>query len=68
MCEKCAELDEKIERCQRLLSSISDQLTVDRMKATLTFLPVPIPFFVCDNYVASRALAGFLDAVALLVL
>jgi hypothetical protein len=32
MCGKCAELDEKIERCQRLLSSISDQLTVDRMK------------------------------------
>jgi cell fate (sporulation/competence/biofilm development) regulator YmcA (YheA/YmcA/DUF963 family) len=32
MCEKCAELDERIERYRRVSSSINDQLTIDRIK------------------------------------
>ena len=32
MCEKCAELDERIDRYHRVASSISDQLTIDRIK------------------------------------
>jgi hypothetical protein len=32
MCEKCVELDGKIEHYQRISASISDQLTVDRIK------------------------------------
>jgi hypothetical protein len=32
MCEKCAELDERICRYRRLADSINDQLTIDRLK------------------------------------
>jgi FAD/FMN-containing dehydrogenase len=32
MCDKCIELDGKIEHYQRISASISDQLTVDRIK------------------------------------
>jgi hypothetical protein len=32
MCDKCAELDKRIERYRRLSSSITDQLTIDRIK------------------------------------
>ncbi|MEA2941069.1 MAG: hypothetical protein QOD09_1598 [Bradyrhizobium sp.] len=31
MCEKCVELDNKLEQYRRLASSITDQLTVDRL-------------------------------------
>jgi len=30
MCDKCAELEKKIERYRRLTFSITDQLTIDR--------------------------------------
>ena len=32
MCEKCVEIDEKIERYQRVSSGINDQLTIDGIK------------------------------------
>ena len=32
MCDKCAELDVKIEHYQRIRLSIGDQVTVDRIK------------------------------------
>ena len=32
MCDKCVELDGKIEHYERIRSSIADQLTVDRIK------------------------------------
>ena len=35
MCDKCVELDKKIERCRRLLSWVSDQTTTDRMNALI---------------------------------
>jgi hypothetical protein len=35
MCEKCAELDERIRRYRRVSSSVSDQLTIDRIKALI---------------------------------
>jgi hypothetical protein len=31
MCDKCVELDKKLEQYRRLASSITDQLTVDRL-------------------------------------
>ena len=31
MCEKCRELEKKIERLRRLTASINDQLTIDRL-------------------------------------
>jgi hypothetical protein len=31
MCEKCIELDKKLEQYRRLASSITDQLTIDRL-------------------------------------
>jgi hypothetical protein len=40
MCEKCAELDERIERYRRVSSSINDQLTIDRIKALIEELQV----------------------------
>jgi hypothetical protein len=33
MCDNCVELDEKIEHYERIAASISDQLTIDRIKA-----------------------------------
>ena len=35
MCEKCAELDGKIEQYERIRSTIGDQLTVDRINELL---------------------------------
>ena len=32
MCEKCVELDKKIEHYERIRLSIADQVTVDRIK------------------------------------
>ena len=32
MCDKCVELEKKIEHYERIRSSINDQLTVDRIK------------------------------------
>ena len=31
MCDKCVEIDEKIERCRRLVALITDQLTNERL-------------------------------------
>ena len=31
MCDKCIELDKKLEQYRRLASSITDQLTIDRL-------------------------------------
>jgi hypothetical protein len=35
MCEKCVAIDRKIEHYERLCLSISDQLTIDRVKALI---------------------------------
>jgi hypothetical protein len=35
MCDKCVELDKRIERCRRLSSSLADQITIDRIKALI---------------------------------
>ena len=35
MCEKCAELDEKIERCERVVVSVGDRVTVERIMAMI---------------------------------
>jgi hypothetical protein len=32
MCDKCKELDDKIEHYERISASITDQLTIDRIK------------------------------------
>jgi hypothetical protein len=32
MCDKCAELDDRIEHYRRVAASISDQLTISRIK------------------------------------
>lgn len=32
MCDKCVELDGKIEHYERVAASINDQLTIDRIK------------------------------------
>ena len=32
MCDKCVELDKKIEHCERIAASITDQFTIDRIK------------------------------------
>jgi len=32
MCDKCAELDKKIEHYQEMLLAIADQITVERLK------------------------------------
>jgi hypothetical protein len=31
MCDKCVELDKKLEQYRRIASSITDQLTIDRL-------------------------------------
>ena len=31
MCDKCVELDKKVEHCARIAASITDQLTIDRI-------------------------------------
>jgi hypothetical protein len=35
MCDKCVELDKKIERYRRVSASIADQITIDRIKALI---------------------------------
>jgi hypothetical protein len=35
MCDKCVELDKKIERYRRVSSSLADQITIDRIKALI---------------------------------
>ena len=32
MCDKCVELDDKIEHCKRISASMTDRLTLDRTK------------------------------------
>ena len=49
MCEKCAELDERIERCRRVSSWINDQLTIDRIKALIEELQVQKAAFHPEN-------------------
>jgi len=38
MCDKCAELDRKIEHYERIRSAIGDQLTVSRIKELVATL------------------------------
>jgi hypothetical protein len=38
MCDKCVELDGKIEQCRRISSAINDQFTIDRLKALVAEL------------------------------
>jgi hypothetical protein len=38
MCDKCEQLDSKIEHYQKLLLGIADQLTVDRIKSLIADL------------------------------
>jgi hypothetical protein len=38
MCEKCVEIDKKIERYRRILQSIGDKITVDRSKELIAVL------------------------------
>jgi len=40
MCEKCAELDRKIERYERISALIGDQLTVGRIKELVANMKV----------------------------
>ena len=40
MCDKCTELDVKIERYRRIAFSINDQLTIDRIEALIAELKV----------------------------
>jgi hypothetical protein len=35
MCDKCTELDKKIEHYRRILLSIGDEITVDQIKAMI---------------------------------
>jgi hypothetical protein len=35
MCERCAELDERLRRYRRISDSINDQLTIDRIKGMI---------------------------------
>jgi hypothetical protein len=38
MCEKCEQLDKKIEHYKKLILGISDQLTIDRIKSLIADL------------------------------
>jgi hypothetical protein len=38
MCDKCVELDKKIERYRMLSSAVADQLTIDRIKELIADL------------------------------
>jgi hypothetical protein len=40
MCEKCVEIDKKIERYRRIQQSILDQVTVDRTRELIADLEV----------------------------
>jgi hypothetical protein len=35
MCDKCVELDKKMERYRRVSSSLADQITIDRIKTLI---------------------------------
>ena len=35
MCEKCDEIDQKIEKYTRIAHGVTDQLTLDRLKAAV---------------------------------
>ena len=35
MCDKCVELDKKIERYREVSSSLADQITIDRIKTLI---------------------------------
>jgi hypothetical protein len=35
MCEKCVELDKRLEQYRRLAASITDQLTIDRLNKAI---------------------------------
>jgi len=35
MCDKCAELDEKVDHYRRISRSITDQLTIDRINEAI---------------------------------
>jgi hypothetical protein len=35
MCDKCVELDKKIERYREVSSSLTDQITIDRIKSLI---------------------------------
>jgi hypothetical protein len=38
MCDKCVEIDQRIERYRRILLSINDQITIDRTKELIADL------------------------------
>ena len=38
MCDACDELDEKIEHCKKVRSAMTDQLTIERIKALIAEL------------------------------
>ena len=38
MCEKCVEIDKRIERYRRLLSGVGDQVTVERFEKAIAEL------------------------------
>jgi hypothetical protein len=38
MCDKCAQLDKKIDHCGRMLVSIGDRVTVERLEALIADL------------------------------
>jgi hypothetical protein len=40
VCDKCAELDKKIEHYQKMLLAIADPITVERLKALIGDLKV----------------------------
>ena len=40
MCDKCQELDKKIEQYERIAASINDQFTIDRIRALVEELRV----------------------------
>jgi hypothetical protein len=38
MCDECKQLDEKIEHSKKILSAMTDQLTIERITALITEL------------------------------
>lgn len=38
MCEKCRELDDKVEHYRRIASAITDELTIDRIRLLIVDL------------------------------
>ena len=60
MCEKCQELEKKIERYRRIAFSINDPLTIDRLNQLIKDTDQRGPSFIQINNgkVATSALAG----------